>query len=492
MTRARLALLLGLALLVAIVAWLLAQQPVPSAPPASEPRTAPTPAEAPPSFASVEAADAPRPEGSEPETPAPVATALRPTDTSTWIAGTVAFTTGEPAGAGVHVVAWPPAEPPTTAELQAHPPPPFSITDESGRFCITGLKRGATYTVRAAGPGLYSSPTSKADKTAAGTLDLALTVARLWGVRVLIRDENGDPPITNPDLTGRGPNYQQPHGSLGLISSSFPLLEFTGLTEADLTEHDRDAAVLLCLVGAEAPEPATVGGQVAGYEKYVEKVPLGFLGDGLPTHVIRIHRVCDTFASLSVQCFGTGPAFEPPATKYGRGRVWVEFTPKDEQHSAMGFRLVLGSVPWKAMSFDRIPVGLYAVRLWTEHRFLSVPFEDQPMRDFEVLPGDNQLEFDVGALGAIELDVQREDGSAWKRHVNFEMGREEWGDNIKETDSLGGPPYVIDALPVGRYRVKITYPFAMQVEADSDGYVTVDGSRVPHVLARPVEEPAAK
>jgi hypothetical protein len=118
---------------------------------------------------------------------------LQPTDTSTWIAGSVAFTTGEPGGAGDHVVAWPPTESPTTAELHADPPPPSSLTDDTGRFCITGLKAGTTWSVRAAGRGVYSCR-SKADKTAAGTLDLALTVARIWGVRVLIRDENGDPP----------------------------------------------------------------------------------------------------------------------------------------------------------------------------------------------------------------------------------------------------------------------------------------------------------
>jgi len=40
--------------------------------------------------------------------------------------------------------------------------------------------------------------------------------------------------------------------------------------------------------------------------------------------------------------------------------------------------------------------------------------------------------------------------------------------------------------------VKITYPFAAQVEADADGYLTVDGSRRPRVIVREAPETAAK
>jgi hypothetical protein len=423
-------------------------------------------------------------EMADPDEPAPVATPLEPPDDSTVIAGRVIFTTGE-AAPGLRVCAWPPTEPPTSAELALVRSPRSALTDETGRFAIAGLAPDAIYSVGAGGRGIYGVIEGGDGKVAAGTLDVTLTVGRIWGVHLLIRDENGEPPVTNVALRGRGPGYQQPKGCLRLLPNAAPLLEVVGMTEEQLNKRDVDEAILLCLGGDEPPEPMNVGGQIAGYEPYRAQVPLGLLSEGLPAFVVRARRLCQGFGRLTVQCIGTGPGDVPPKSPpRGRDRIWVEMTPTDEESRIIGFSLKLGSIPWRGATFDHIPIGRYGVRLWTEHRFLSVPFEDQPQQDFEVFAGDNLLQFDVGSLGAVELDVRRPDGSAWHRELNVELSSESWGE-IQQHATLGGPPYVIDALPVGRYRFHIQYPFAADAVGEADGYVTVDGMRIQRVIARP-------
>ncbi|HEX5009680.1 MAG TPA: hypothetical protein VFY71_04705 [Planctomycetota bacterium] len=403
---------------------------------------------------------------------------------STLIAGRVDFTTGESAP-GLRVVAWPPMEPPTSAELALDPPPRSALTDEAGRFWISGLEKGALYTVGAAGLGVYVVGSDNVARVSAGTIDLVVTVGRVYGVHVVIRDEHGERLTTNPALRGRGPNWSQPKGCLQELPQSLPLMDLIGLGEAEHSDQVPDGVILLCLGGAAPPEPASVGGQVAGYDAYHEQIALGPLSAGLPTYVIRVRRLCDGFGKLTVQCFGTGPTVASrTGPKCGRDRVWVEMTPKDEEHRYMGFELDLGAIPWRGATFDQIPMGRYDVRLWTEHRFLSVPFEDQAAQDFEVFAGGNVLQFDVGALGAVELDVRRPDGSAWQRHMNVELYSESWG-NIRQVAMFEAPPYTIDALPVGRYRFHVQYPFAAESVGEADGYVTVDGSRVQNVTARP-------
>jgi hypothetical protein len=507
MNRTRIALLLALAALVVLLGWML--QRATEASDASEARVErrEVPAESVPSFGEVSPATTVLAGDGSGAAVSPAAAVLAPPDTATMIAGSVSFPDGTSVGAGVRVVAWRGFVPPTAAQLEGDSAPPSAQTDEFGHFCITGLAAGELHRIRAVGRGLYSlrsgikDPRLEAlksgvniDGVAAGTLDAALVVARIYGVKVLIRDENGEPPVTNPAF-GRRAGYSQPKGSFDTLPESAPLLELAGLREEDRSGDDPDAWMMLCLAGAQPPEPLATGGQVAGYERYKQDIPLGPLSEGLPTVVIRIHRLCEVFARLRVECLGTGPRLEARPELPARGRrreeLWVEMSPVDETGKAIGFRLRLGALPWSGVAFDQIPVGRYNVRLWSPHRFLSVPHEDQPMQPFEVFPGDNLLNFDVGALGALELDVRSEDGTAWQHQLNLELYDEKWGGQFSQNASFLAPPYLIEALPVGRYRVKATWPVAAQAEGDADGYVTVDGLGLQHVPLRLLLTPAS-
>jgi len=498
--RLRPVLLLACLLLAALGAWwLLSRDEARPAASAVLSAPAPTPPQAKFTAAGAASTTEPLPAVSAPRAHAPgapaAATPVVPDDSSD-ISGVVRLVSGELAGPGIHVAAWPTDEAPSETDVRgamevpvgsvtSNPRPPlvFAQTDESSAFRISGLIAGQIYTVCAAARGMYTPNDGMPWKVMPGTTDLAVAVARVYGVRVLVRGEDGELPLSNPALWSRGITVPPPPQQLLSITS--PLIPLIGLDGVESLPRGRDDVVLLCLVGADEPGPLSVGGRVAGYESFHRDVPLTPVSAGLPTVEIRLRRICEAFARVTIEVLGAGPRLEPSAAPTGgrSSHAWVELTPIDQRKS-MGFELTLDRMPWQGVTFDNIPVGRYFVRLWTPHRFLSVPFEDQPMREVEILPGDNLLSFDVGTVGAIELLPRRADGRPLLGPVNVELGSESWGRGIQQSASFNQPPYVLEGLPVGRYRVSITYPFEAACDADADGYFRVDGSRLQSIAVQ--------
>jgi hypothetical protein len=439
-------------------------------------------------------------------------------DAGSGISGIVRLVSGELAGAGITVAAWPTDEEPSLADVRAameipvggtavppgspvgstsvspgspvgsasgHPGslPALAQTDQSSAFLISRLVEGRTYTVCAAGRGVYTPHAGMPRSVSPGTSDLAVVVARVYGVRLVVRGEDGELPRSHPALGGIGMTV--PRDPAQLLPITSPLIPLIGLDGAESLPRGRDDVTVLVLAGAEEPGPLSVGGRVAGYEAWHREVPLSPVSAGLQTVEVRIRRLCEAFARMTIECLGAGPRLDPPGgAAWGRrSRPWVELTPVDERKS-MGYELTLDRMPWQGVTFDNVPVGHYSVRLWTPHRFLSVPFEDQPMREVEILPGDNLLSFDVGTVGAIELQPRRADGRPALGPVNVQLVSGSWGSGIQLGAGFNQPPYVLEGLPIGRYRVSITYPFEAVCDTEPDGYVLVDGSRLQSIAVQ--------
>jgi hypothetical protein len=111
------------------------------------------------------------------------------------------------------------------------------------------------------------------------------------------------------------------------------------------------------------------------------------------------------------------------------------------------------------------------------------------------------VSFEVGTVGALELHPRRTDGRSWEGMASFEIAGDMGGDGTPRFRSATDPgafrfqnsvqfthaPYLVEALPVGRYRVTMTVPFHAEIDSDN-GSLIVDGARVQSVPLTQTEE----
>jgi hypothetical protein len=114
------------------------------------------------------------------------------------------------------------------------------------------------------GRGLYTPYGTASSRTDSGKLDLVVIVARVYGVHVLVRDEQGKPPRAEDSLRRSGCSL--PHAVTGHLALDMPLVECLGLRASELRSTTRDDFVVLCLAGATEPGPLSLGVGIAGYE----------------------------------------------------------------------------------------------------------------------------------------------------------------------------------------------------------------------------------
>jgi hypothetical protein len=410
-----------------------------------------------------------------------------------WIVGKVEGPLGSPVGAGVHVLALPPAAFQTAAHLDAarggRGPLVATTTDERGEFAIGGLEVGVAHRLFAGAPGwIQADPfrppaVARAEAEDFAPLEPFVTVPLkcAYGVEVVLQDA-GRALRTSPRLRGPWAGTPRPvdararvvpvelaaHLVLGAeppaAHGSFHRRRFVFAADQDLG----DALDLSFDVA------------VPGHAPVQASLVAARLSREFPVHVVPLARVTEGFGAIVVHTELTAPLADLVAQS-SAGQPVLHLT---DLVSGQRSSVDLDAPGSGVERIEGVPFGSYAAVFEAPGQLLRFPAEGDPPCVLEVGEADAPFHVPLASLGALVLDPCTPDGNLASGPIMVGLIRlrpdadaDEGGESCVLL--LRRRPYAVPYLPPGDYRVELLVP-----EGAPLARVEVVASRVTRVTAR--------
>lgn len=352
----------------------------------------------------------------------------------------------------------------------------ISATQPDGSFRIAGLDPRARYTVTAAAPGLLAREALRG--VAAGRQDLLLEVGQVYGASLRLREVGGGRLRTPPSARQVVREFPRTLGAR--VATGRPELGLLGLTAGDIAS--RDDEILLLYVG-DAPGdsfgPLRLDISALGYEdahaEIVLPPVLGELGSFDVELISRFTRV----GSLAVLCLGGPPSATPGSGREGPAAS-LRLDHLDETHAAVRtWRMPLVEWPSEGTTVEipGLPEGDYRVALEADHGLAVIEPAEMPIVR---VAGRTTVLLDAPALGSLLVEIVRADGGPYRGTAVIDVQNPTRSESGHV--SFTHPPYRIEGLPPGDYRLRIRAPFPEGAETRPAQSAQVLGGAIAHVF----------
>ncbi len=332
------------------------------------------------------------------------------------ITGTVRLPDGSVPSEAFYVIAYPDKCPPLCEEI-ARPAEAKSFrcatTDSAGYFSITGLDPNRQYSLSGAGRGYALE--KPLEHVAPGSRDLQLTALPLYGIRVLITDDEGQPLKLSPNL------FSNQGGGFDLLDSSAKEVNFANelvLAKIDgvdcIENEDRDS---FCLLYTSKLEKANVGPiavtiERPGYKGRIESVRAPRLMDALALRTIQLAPDPSATGTVTIQLKLAGPAIA------ATGGVSLKGT-----KARSDIFLKLPRISAEPNTIEGVPCDEYTcvVRLFEGMLRIRETETGAPLR-LGVLPNQTAtLEVDLAKQSRINVILRDELGLSYEGRVLFRV-----------------------------------------------------------------------
>jgi hypothetical protein len=382
---------------------------------------------------------------------------------------------------GVEVVAWEYANQliPTQLVARAHQGDPrvaWGTTDRQGRFEITGLRSSVGYSVVAVAAGRFGRPQESDIHPSRD--DLVIPLQAVYAVLLRLVDSNGAPIVVPDRYSSQTALVVEP----GFRETKFEFV--TSGVESILTgdnamsELPRSAHLILVTSSADEPTlgPFHTSLRFPGYEPTtveVEAFPLR----GIPVEQdVPLRETSSARGDVRVRMHLSATAIEPVSLEFGG----LSLNLRSESSGSLAFELPSAT---NECVIRGIPYGSY--EWWVTSAATRPPFPpagSQPI-PINVGPAEAVLDLDFSSLGQISLALDNKDGTEYDGPASvIVMTRHEEDSFVDQFGVLAfaSRPYVIRAVPPGRYIVGVKSPVARCV-AGEPGEVEVRGGSTEHI-----------
>ena len=388
---------------------------------------------------------------------------------------------GNPVTEDAWVLVWPVGYRPGSTQLvSALADPPagptsgldVSAVDPTGRFRIAGLDPGGGYTLVAGGGGRATREPLRGLRPDGEPL--LVTLASVSLARLDLRDVNGGPLRTSPDLWGLPEvSWTWRRGTEDLLGSADVRSVLAGLG-TEVYAGDEPHLWSLAFV-TSFPEgvvgPIQFRATVPGYsaaEREIFATPMARGGN----HVaVLLESRAVEWGALTVELTGA----PQPGPRSGRVTPWAARLLLTSMSDGSRSFLPIHDLGARTLRFEGIPCDDYELQLETASGFFAHPGPDgEPVR-VSIRGPAAAVEIDLSELGSVALRVADESGSEYGGEVVVALTSEADGSSCFL--QLAGPPYVVQALPEGSYRVALYSPYAAEPACGRDAIAVQRGER---------------
>ncbi|MDA1265828.1 MAG: carboxypeptidase-like regulatory domain-containing protein [Planctomycetota bacterium] len=374
------------------------------------------------------------------------------------VTGKVVGPTGHPVDGKVRVIALAGRDSLTTSavasSLAGLGPLPTTTADANGDFVIDGLDAGEAYRLFAGGGGYIAANHFAQPVRPADGQHVLVEVRPVYGVRILLREEDGGKLALSEQLNGKWHGTPStPPGAKIIVSGGWTAaLLGLGPQESrsafDKTYYFQNKV--------EAPEglPLSYSAHLPGYEEVDVKITAMRAAADLEDIELRLTRVGDGGFGRITVWLDPPEAVEvvlPSGDNHRRSQLYLT-----EQDGGRLIRAQLVGLENGFVDIEGLPHGDYWARFRAPHQLFREPSGDLPGR--LVVVADEPVDFRVGVdqLGSLSFTLQ---DSAGQRYVGPVQGT-----HIRtfggEADSffIAFPPYEIPLLPPGEYKLVVPIP----------------------------------
>lgn len=316
-------------------------------------------------------------------------------------------------------------------------------SDESGNFRVGGLDPRREYAVLCAGAGYISTNPPVLARPDSGAVEVP--VQCVYGLRLLLRDEDGAPPRTDPDLewTDRTTLLVRDSKATSLVSRYHEC----ALAEYDSPDRLERWGNEITLLYSHPEELDGIGPVEAkihrpGYEEvhfktYVERMS----GRQLPEQLIRMKDDGSGFGKLTITTSG----FDSTEPAQQSQSVEPAATLRLTDHMGEVMQINLWSLENSTFSVD-VPEGDYTARLLSPFKFRHSSL-DVPIPVSVVAGADSHITLDLSGMRRLQIRLFDQAGL---EHRGSVVLRIRVGSNKFRHIRFRQAPYVLEGVPAGQ------------------------------------------
>lgn len=389
--------------------------------------------------------------------------------------------------AGLHVLAHEGEREPTlawtAAALAARAPGIHATTDAEGAFAIDGLDPARVYTVLAGGAGLAG--TQPRALVRPGPDVHTITVEQLYGATLVLRELGGArlrlSPSLEDSLRGRvslqRPKAQRLGGEPGVALLAGVPLEL-------LASESLDRRVLLFTAPASEGRlgPIYFRAALPGYRGLDLELEAQPVQHGLVEHSAELLPTASGFGELRIRLLGWSGDCPPYANTAGTAEVAAHLRLRTTRGETAIFEL--RDLAGSELSIEGIPYGAWRAELLPVARalFPRVGAGRESALVIGLTPAIYTL--DLSRQAALTLELRARDGSLFRGAASLLVARDGAGDLRWRAQHFSRPPYRIDELEPGPYRVVLQRPFQAGTSTARPLPVELAGGRCTQLVLR--------
>ncbi len=377
----------------------------------------------------------------------------------------------EPAGSGIHVVAWAtriraPSWGTLRSLFEGDAPEGVLLaeTDDAGLFLFEGLDTAERYSLIAGGGG--SSTLESTEGVLPGTDDTVLAAIGLFGAalrftqvgQVELRNKNGMQGVHFVTASKAGLHriaYQSPACALnGFLSEASPEMRFLFFLK-DTTQEELGPLETVC--------------SVPGYNKHLVRFIAHRAIGQIAIQDVELSPFGDRMGAIEV-IFDGWSGTPSPNSSVPAGEIHLT------NHSTY-LRYPVKTLFQDSQLIEGVPQGFYNVAFQTKGGFLRQPKSKKekgpvPLHLTDVIA---RLPFEVEHLGALGVTIRDGarlyDGGVWIYLTESSDGIDPHRHGLSDKPSdFREPPYVIEGIPYGTYDLSVQTPGAGASEPNSGSW----------------------
>lgn len=368
----------------------------------------------------------------------------------------------------------------TAAALAARAPGVHTTTDAEGGFVLEGLDPERVYTLLVGGGGLVGTQPKALVRP--GTEERKITVEQLYGALLALREVGGGELRLSERLEDafRGRvSVQRPRAQR--LASTPALALLAGLDLELLASEALGRRVLLFTapLSEERLRPIHFRAELPGYHGLDLELEARPVQHGLAEHSAELIPSAPGFGALRIRLTGWSGDCPPFASSTGAAAHLSLRGPRGQSAS---FELD----PFEASEIvvDGLPYGAWSVDLFAVTRALLPRREKERQRELVIGSTPAIYPLDLSSSSALVLELRRIDGSPFRGRASLLVARVGPGDARWRVQHQVQPPYRIDDLEPGHYRIVLQSPFPAGTSTARPLAVELGGGRCTHVELR--------
>jgi hypothetical protein len=332
----------------------------------------------------------------------------------------------------------------------------LTSTSTDGRFELVVDSRVRDWRVAAGGNGHVAK--SIVDILVPNSDSVEITVYPLLGRLVQWKDSLGMPILAGPLLHSGSEEMSVDDAGLELVARVNPGIVLAGIDYIRTGNAMGFETLVLCIdtdvVSSKRTGRVHVERRIPGYAPFTGTVDLLPVMGGIETLRILLDPVatgwCDTELRIAPSC---ELALESKA-EIPSGRVWMHSLESADAH----FDFAIKSFGNAVVSLGRVPKGRYRASWETSNHFYKSQLSESTVFD---LTGETGIvELDTSGLSCVAIHARMADGFLLNGLLQVQVEQLTSAGVVGQMTFAGfqSPPYVIDNLPSGKYRITAVYP----------------------------------